>query len=84
MKLAASLLAAEDDAGGDCMKVGGFGPEVLANPEPEFFILGMKSYGRSSSFLLRTGYEQIRDVFQLITGRDQLDLYADVVAPSGA
>jgi hypothetical protein len=82
MKLAASLLAATAEAGGDCLKLGGFGPDVLANPEPGFFILGVKSYGRNSAFLLDTGYEQVRDVFRLITGRLDLDLYAraDVIA----
>jgi hypothetical protein len=77
MKLAAQLLAAEAEAGGDCLELGGFGPEVLANPEPGFFILGMKSYGTNSAFLLQTGHEQVRDVFRLITGDAELDLNAD-------
>lgn len=69
MKLAAALLAASGPGKApDCLALGGFGPEVLKNPEPNFFILGMKSYGRNSAFLLRTGYEQIRDVFQILTG----------------
>lgn len=76
MKLAAALLAASADAGGDCLKLSGFGPEVLANPEPGFFILGMKSYGTNSTFLLGTGYEQVRDAFCLITGDAGLDLYS--------
>jgi thioredoxin reductase len=75
MKLAVSLAAAQADAGGDCLKLGGFGPEVLVNPEPGFFILGMKSYGRNSAFLMSTGVEQVRDVFRLISGRADLDLY---------
>lgn len=73
MKLAATLLAASADAGGDCMKLGGFGPDALVNPEPDFFILGMKSYGRNSAFLLRTGYEQVRDAFSLLTARPARD-----------
>jgi thioredoxin reductase len=77
MKLSASILAASADAGGDCLQLGGFGPEVLLNPEPGFFILGMKSYGRNSAFLLQTGHEQIRDAFRLITEEPELDLYAD-------
>ncbi len=84
MKLAASLLAASADAGGDCLKLGGFGPEVLVNPEPGFFILGMKSYGRNSAFLLSTGYEQVRDLFRLVTGQAELDLYARPEATAGA
>jgi len=59
MKLAAALLGA---AAGDCLDVPAFGADVLANPEPDFFILGNKSYGRSSQFLLDTGYRQVADV----------------------
>ncbi len=72
MKLAASLLK---QSGADCLTVGAQGAETLRNPEPGFFILGNKSYGRGSNFLLRTGFEQIREVFTLITGRKNLNLY---------
>ncbi len=84
MKLAASLLAASADAGGDCLKLGGFGPDVLINPEPDFFILGMKSYGRNSAFLLGAGYEQVRDTFRLLTGQAGLDLYSTPGVTAGA
>jgi thioredoxin reductase len=47
----------------------------LRTPEPNFYVLGMKSYGRNSGFLLRNGFEQIRDVFSIITGDADLDLY---------
>jgi thioredoxin reductase len=67
MKLAAALLAASGTAGGaDCLELGGFGPEVLVNPEPNYFILGAKSYGKNSAFLMRTGYEQVADIFGLL------------------
>lgn len=66
MKLSAALLAASGAGGADCLDLGGFGPEVLQNPEPRFFILGAKSYGKTSAFLLRTGYEQVRVVMGLI------------------
>ncbi len=72
MKLAAALLGQRSD---DCLKQASCGPDVLRNPEPNFFILGQKSYGRGSTFLLRTGFEQVRDVFTLITGQPGLDLY---------
>jgi thioredoxin reductase len=52
------------------------GPQALLNPEPNFYILGAKSYGRRSNFLLSTGFEQIRDVFKIIGDRSTLDLYA--------
>ncbi len=38
-------------------------------PEPNFFVLGAKSYGRDSAFLLRTGFEQVREAFALLTGK---------------
>ena len=51
------------------------GPAALKHPEPNFFVLGAKSYGRNSHFLLRTGFEQVREVFTLITGKADLNLY---------
>jgi cation diffusion facilitator CzcD-associated flavoprotein CzcO len=61
MSLAAALLG---EAGGDCMAAASHGPETLRNPEPGFFILGAKSYGRNSQFLLRIGWQQVDDVFR--------------------
>jgi thioredoxin reductase len=72
MALAAALLK---HAGGDCLTGGPQGAATLRNPEPNFYILGAKSYGRNSSFLLRTGLEQVREVFTLITGKPDLDLH---------
>jgi thioredoxin reductase len=72
MKLA-SLLAGSKSQ--DCLKQVCHGPESLRNPEPNFFILGAKSYGRDAQFLMRIGFEQVRDVFTLITGNAGLDLY---------
>ncbi len=56
MNLSAALLGS---AGGDCLAQPSVGIEALRNPEPHFFILGAKSYGRLNTFLLRSGYEQI-------------------------
>ncbi len=66
MKLSAALLAASGGGAADCLDLGGFGPEALENPEPGFFILGMKSYGKNPAFLLRTGYEQVRDALSVL------------------
>ena len=65
MKLSAALLA-QSGATADCTAVAPLGPETLVNPEPGFFILGAKSYGRNSQFLLRTGWQQVDDAFALI------------------
>jgi thioredoxin reductase len=51
------------------------GPAALRQPEPNFFVLGAKSQGRGSNFLLRTGFEQVRDAFALLLGKPGLDLY---------
>jgi thioredoxin reductase len=72
--LATSLLKQSQ---ADCLKVSPGGPDTLRNPEPNFFILGSKSYGRNSRFLLKAGFEQIRDVFRLITVKADLDLYRE-------
>ena len=63
IKLAASLLGQKSL---DCLKVTSPGPEALRNPEPNFYIIGAKSHGRGSQFLLRFGFDQVRDVFELI------------------
>ncbi|MGH9464575.1 MAG: hypothetical protein ACRD0X_02945, partial [Thermoanaerobaculia bacterium] len=62
MKLSAALLG----AGGDCLAQTSHGADTLANPEPRFFILGAKSYGRNNSFLMRVGWEQVDEVFSLL------------------
>jgi thioredoxin reductase len=74
MKLAATLLGST----ADCLDQSSAGPQVLTSPEPNFYILGAKSFGRNSKFLVRLGLEQVRDVFRLIGGREGLDLYATV------
>jgi hypothetical protein len=64
MKLAAALLG---EAGADCLTAGAnLSADVLRNPEPDFYILGAKSYGTNSNFLLQVGHQQVRDVFRLI------------------
>jgi cation diffusion facilitator CzcD-associated flavoprotein CzcO len=63
IKLSAALLGA---AGGDCMAQTTHGADTLTNPEPGFFILGSKSYGRTTTFLMRVGWQQVDEVFGLI------------------
>jgi len=65
MKLAAAMMAASG-GGGDCLSQVAPGAQTLVNPEPGFFILGMKSYGRGSGFLLRLGHEQVQHIMELI------------------
>lgn len=65
MKLAAALMASSG-GGGDCLAQASLGAETLRNPEPGFFILGIKSYGRRSDYLMRVGWEQVDEVFGLL------------------
>ena len=52
-----------------CYTVPVHGVAELTHPEPEFFIVGMKSYGRAPTFLLKTGYEQTRAIAAALSGR---------------
>lgn len=63
MKLAAVLLG---ETGADCMAQTSHGADTLRNPEPDFFILGSKSYGRNNTFLLRVGWQQVEEVMGLL------------------
>jgi len=63
INLSAALLGA---AGGDCLQQESHGVDVLRNPEPNFFILGSKSYGRVNQFLMRVGWEQVDEVFSAL------------------
>lgn len=69
MKLAAALLgsAGSDSAvGADCLAQESHGADTLVSPEPNFFLLGAKSYGRNNSFLMRVGWQQVDEVFGLL------------------
>ena len=51
-----------------CGTVEPHGFRELTHPEQGFFIVGMKSYGRAPTFLLATGYEQVRSVTAWLAG----------------
>ncbi|MEV4897272.1 FAD-dependent oxidoreductase [Nonomuraea sp. NPDC055795] len=63
-----------------CGTVPAHGADELAHPEPGYYAVGVKSYGRAPTFLMATGYEQVRSVAAALAGdwdaaRDvQLDL----------
>lgn len=59
-----------------CGTVPPHGAAELAHPEPGFYIVGSKSYGRAPTFLMMTGYEQVRSVIAEIAG--DLDAARDV------
>lgn len=51
-----------------CGTVQPHGARELAHPEADFFIIGMKSYGRAPTFLNITGNEQARSVAAFLAG----------------
>ena len=51
-----------------CGSVPPHGHRELSHPEPGFYTIGVKSYGRAPTFLLLTGYEQARSVVAAVAG----------------
>ncbi|WP_433476187.1 FAD-dependent oxidoreductase [Spirillospora sp. CA-142024] len=51
-----------------CGTVPPHGERDLAHPETGFYLVGMKSYGRAPTFLMATGYEQVRSVVAALAG----------------
>jgi hypothetical protein len=51
-----------------CGTVPPHGVDELSHPEPGFYIVGAKSYGRAPTFLMATGYEQARSVVAELSG----------------
>jgi len=77
MALAAAILAAQaadPGAAAGCLGQVSHGPETLKNPEPDFYVLGAKSYGRNPRFLLRLAHAQIDDVMTLLAARAAVNL----------
>jgi hypothetical protein len=64
MKLSAALLG---QASGDCLAQAAQGADTLVHPEPGFHILGIKSYGRIDTFLMRVGWSQVDEVFEILS-----------------
>jgi thioredoxin reductase len=50
-------------------------PQLLHTGEPNFFVIGIKSYGRDAGFLMHNGFRQVRDAYKLLSGDSALDLY---------
>lgn len=51
-----------------CGTVKAHGERALSHPENDFYIVGMKSYGRAPTFLMATGYEQVRSIVAALSG----------------
>ena len=64
-----------------CGTVRPHGARELAQPEPGFYFAGMKSYGRAPTFLMLTGYEQVRSIVAEIAGDHEAAARAELVLP---
>ncbi len=64
-----------------CGDVPPHGVKELTQPENNFFIVGMKSYGRAPTFLMATGYEQVRSVVAALAGDMEAALDTKLVLP---
>jgi thioredoxin reductase len=51
-----------------CGTVPPHGHRDLTHPDEGFYLVGMKSYGRAPTFLLATGYEQVRSIAAALAG----------------
>jgi hypothetical protein len=64
-----------------CGTVYPHGAAELAHPEKDFYVVGMKSYGRAPTFLLLTGYEQVRSVVCALVGDEEGARTVELVLP---
>ena len=65
-----------------CGTVEPHGFAELRQPEPNFFLAGMKSYGRAPTFLLATGYEQVRSITAHLAGDTAAARNVQLVLPA--
>jgi thioredoxin reductase len=64
-----------------CGTVPPHGYRDLSHPEPGYFTVGIKSYGRAPTFLMATGYEQVRSVAAHLAGDEQAARDVRLVLP---
>lgn len=64
-----------------CGTVYPHGAAELAHPESGYYTVGMKSYGRAPTFLLLTGYEQVRSVVCALVGDEAGAKAVELVLP---
>src|SRR5471032_2561737 len=64
-----------------CGTVRPHGARELGQPEPGFYFGGMKSYGRAPTFLMLTGYEQVRSIAAELAGDHDAARKVELVLP---
>jgi thioredoxin reductase len=76
-----ALAALIDPNEHSCGTVRPHGARELAQHEPGFYFAGMKSYGRAPTFLMITGYEQVRSIAADIAGDREAAECVELVLP---
>jgi thioredoxin reductase len=64
-----------------CGTVEPHGARLLSHPEKDFYVTGMKSYGRAPTFLMATGYEQVRSIAAALAGDQEAADDVQLVLP---
>jgi thioredoxin reductase len=64
-----------------CGSVRPHGARELSQPEAGFYFAGMKSYGRAPTFLMVTGYEQVRSIVADVAGDKEAAERVELVLP---
>ena len=64
-----------------CGTVPAHGEKELRQPEANFYIVGSKSYGRAPTFLMATGYEQVRSIVAYLAGDTEAALDVKLSLP---
>ncbi|WDH80669.1 NAD(P)-binding domain-containing protein [Paenibacillus urinalis] len=64
-----------------CGTVRPHGERELRQPESNFYIVGAKSYGRAPTFLMTTGYEQVRSITAALVGDYEAAEKVELVLP---
>jgi thioredoxin reductase len=64
-----------------CGTVPPHGVDELSHPETGYWAVGMKSYGRAPTFLMATGYEQVRSVVAALAGDWESARQVELVLP---
>lgn len=66
-----------------CGSVKPHGQAELSHPERDYYTVGMKSYGRAPTFLLLTGYEQVRSIVAHVAGDLEAASRVELSLPAG-
>jgi hypothetical protein len=64
-----------------CGSVPPHGVDELSHPDDGVYVVGIKSYGRAPTFLLRTGYEQVRSIVAALAGDWEAARRVELVLP---